>query len=193
VSSNYTNYTDEELVEMLNSGKSSVIRDIFDELYNRYSPKVYTYCRKVFNYNNDIADDIFQDTFAHFFESIIKEKSQVINLSAYLVKIARNLCLNEKARKANENVSLDENDFRSNDKTYEKLEISNILHTVLDTLPEQFREVIIMKEFMDMSYKEISDTLDISLPLIRIRIFRAKTRLREMMSPYIDGLQDLHD
>jgi RNA polymerase sigma-70 factor (ECF subfamily) len=193
VRNNYTNYTDEELVGMLNLGKSTNTRDIFDELYKRYSPKVYTYCRKVLNFNNDLAEDVFQETFVRFFESINSENHQITNLAAYLIKIARNLCLNEKSRKGNENIPLDENEYKYIDKSYEKIEISNILHTALDTLPEQFREVLIMKEFMDMSYQEISDALDTSLPLVRIRIFRAKTKLREIMSPYINGLQDLQD
>jgi RNA polymerase sigma-70 factor (ECF subfamily) len=190
---NYSNYTDEELVEMLNLGKSSNTKDIFDELYKRFSPRVYTYCRKILNYNTELAEDIFQETFIRFFESLKTEKNQVSNLAAFLIKIARNLCLNEKARKSYENIPLEENDYRYIDKSYEKIEISNILHKVLDTLPEQFREVLIMKEFMDMTYQEISDTLETSLPLVRIRIFRAKSKLRELMSPYIDGLQDLQD
>lgn len=183
---NLSGKSDDELVEMLKGSKRES-KEAFGELYDRYSGKLYTYCKKILN-NSEIAEDVFQDTFERFYESARSGKLQISNISAYLTKIARNLCLNEKSRKANENVPIEDKEFSFYDESYENNEMANILHTALDTLPEQFKEVIVMKEFMDMTYQEIADALEVSMPLVRIRVFRAKNKLREVMSPYINDL-----
>jgi RNA polymerase sigma-70 factor (ECF subfamily) len=72
----------------------------------------------------------------------------------------------------------------------ENNEIADILHTSLDALSEENREVIVMKEFMDMSYKDIAIALNLSVSVVRIRIFRGKKKLREIMTPYINDLQN---
>lgn len=180
------NISDEELYGMLSSDRNEA-RKGFDELYKRYSSKVFTYCKKVMG-DTELAEDIFQETFTKFFESASKTKIMT-NVSGYLIKIARNLCLNEKSRRQNKTVPIDERDFKYYENTLENKEMSRILDEALKQLPDQYREVLILKEFMDLSYNEIAAVLDTTLPVIRIRIYRAKNKLREIMYPYIRDLQ----
>lgn len=182
---NLQQLSDEDLCALLNEDKHIAIA-AFDEIYDRYSSNIYTYCHKVMS-NSSVADDIFQDTFAKFFESTKKNK-EVVNLNGFLIKIARNLCINEKNRKYNENVPLEEFQFPVYDNSYANKELTELLETALEALPEDFKEVLIMKEYMDMTYKEIAEATDNTLSNVRIRIYRAKNKLRDIMAPYIKDL-----
>lgn len=174
---------DEELFELFTSDKATA-RAAFDEIYSRYSNKIYTYCKKILN-DSQKAEDVFQDTFTKFYESA-GDGRKMTNVSGFLVKIARNLCLNEKAKKSSQNVSIDDFQFAFDDKSYEKKEINNIINMGLDALPEKYREALILKEFLDMSYQDIAEALGTTLPIIRIRIYRAKAKLREILAPYFE-------
>lgn len=180
---NLKHKTDEELYYLLYEDKQTAKR-AFDEIYSRYSAKVYTYCRKVLN-NAPAADDIFQDTFEKFLESTNVDRNMT-NVAGFLIKIARNLCLNEKDKKYNEMLAIEDFQLPIYDKSFEKKEMNEILNIALDALPEKYREVLILKEFLDFSYQEIADALGSTLPVVRIRIYRAKTKLREILAPYFE-------
>lgn len=175
--------TDEELYDKLSEGKT-VAREAFELLYSRYANRIYTYCRKIMGDERQ-AEDLFQETFARFYEASTKEK-KMTHVAGYLIRIARNLCLNEKQKKVNQGVPLEEFRLIYNDQTINKMEMGEILNMGLDALPENYKEVIVLKEVMGFSYQEIADTLGVSLPLIRIRIHRAKARLREILQPYFE-------
>ncbi len=184
---NLTKKSDEELYFMIKSN-SNVANYAFDEIYNRYSVKIYTYCRKVLK-NTAAADDIFQDTFTNFYESIKKEKTMT-NLNGYLIRIARNLCISEKHKKNNQILNVEDYSIPTYDKSYDNKQLMDLLDTALESLPEIYREVIIFKEFMNMTYNEIAEVLNINMPMVRIRIYRAKSKIREILQPYLEELRD---
>lgn len=176
------NKKDEELYSLISrEDKYSLLA--FEELYNRYSSKIYTYIKKILN-NSIAADDIFQETFVRFYECARKGQ-EMTNIAGFLIKIARNLCLNEKNSKYNSHFDIDDFSFAYYDKSYEKKEINELINMGLDALPTKYREVIVLKEFLDFSYQEIADLLGISLAVVRIRIYRAKSKLREFLAPFL--------
>ncbi len=183
----YKNTTDEQLFLLLKED-GDVARSAFNELYNRHSSRIYTYCRKILN-NSTVANDIFQDTFSRLYEARNTVKS-MSNLSGYLIKTARNLCLNERSRKNYHNLSIEDFQLPIYDKSFEKKELNEVVDIALEALPEQFREVIVLKEFLDMSYAEIAKTLNLTLPVVRIRIYRAKVKLREILAPYFKDYEN---
>lgn len=182
MSNKLQNIKDEELFALISQGEQNSIL-AFEEIYNRYSSKIYTYIRKILR-NSPASDDIFQETFVRFYECA-KNGQKMTNVAGFLIKIARNLCLNEKVAKYNQHLDLDDFVFSFYDKTFEQKEINELINIGLDALPEKYREVIILKEFLDMSYQEIADTLNVTLPVVRIRIYRAKNRLRECLAPFL--------
>jgi RNA polymerase sigma-70 factor (ECF subfamily) len=189
MSKDLTNISDAELYYML-SGSKSESKTAFEELYRRYSPNIYTYCRKVLN-NDPMAEDVFQETFMRFYSSAKKKKDRkMTNVAGYLIKIARNLCLNEKAKKYNDKVSLEDLELPHYDKSYGNRQLNELLQTALDALPKKYREVIVLREYMDMSYKEIAEALDTTMPIVRIRIYRAKGKIKELLAPYFDEIKD---
>jgi len=188
MSKSLKNNTDEELFDLMKSNKNTS-RLAFDELYDRYSSKIYSYCRKIMN-NSPVADDIYQETFTKFFETAQKGK-EMTNVAGYIIRIARNLCLNEKAKKHNDKVALEDYILPSYDKSYGTKQLLDLLDSAIEELPEQYKESLVMKEYMDMSYQEIADNLGITLPIVRIRIYRAKNKLRKVLAPYLNELEKI--
>lgn len=184
---NYKDISDSELYYMLKGSKLDS-KKAFEELYRRYSTNIYTYCRKILN-NDPMAEDVFQETFTRFYESAKKDR-EMTNVSGYLLKIARNLCLNEKSKKYNDKVSLDDLQLPQYDTTYGDKQLNELLQIALDAIPKKYREVIVLREFMGMSYKDIAEALDTTMPVVRIRIYRAKGKIRELLAPYFDEIKD---
>ncbi|MBM2815668.1 MAG: hypothetical protein HW421_2430 [Ignavibacteria bacterium] len=179
----YKTMTDEELYRAM-ADDNAYGRHCFDEIYLRHSSKVYTYCKKVLG-DSDLADDLFQETFIKFFNSS-KSGREMTNVGAFIFKIARNLCLNEKQRKHHTFVPLDELNMPYYDDLSDSKEREQFLQTALDALPRKYREMLILKEYLGLTYNEIADMLETTMATVRIRIYRAKTKLRELLVPYLE-------
>lgn len=160
----------------------------FSELYARYSHRIYGYCMTMLG-NPDEASDIFQDAFVKFFNSA-KKGQQVTNVPGYLFRIARNLCLNHR-RDSKHTVEFDEFEFLSWDASYEKSELINLLQTSIDLLDEDYREALILREIYGLSYAEIAGITEDTVPALRNRVWRAKDKLREILSPYLNEISNL--
>lgn len=178
--------SDEELYAML-CRRDTAAHAAFEELYARHSSRVYTYCRRMLN-NTAPAEDTFQETFVRLYNSAQTERTMT-NVGAYLLRIARNLCLNEKQKKHHSMLPLEEFDFPARHPSYESVELAQIVETAVEALPEEYREVLIFREYLGLSYNEIADVLSTSMPVVRTRIYRAKAYLRNILAPYIEDLQ----
>lgn len=175
--------SDEELFALLQSDKA-IARKAFDEFYHRYADKLFTYCKKILS-EDEIAEDIFQETFLKFFESS-KTNKAMSNVPAFLFRIARNKCLNEKQRKSHTFIPFDEYIYPFDDNTLESNEKTKLLEIALDALMPKYKEVLILKEIVGLSYIEIADIMEVTLPAVRIKIYRAKQKIREQLAPYIE-------
>ncbi|GAB1431173.1 sigma-70 family RNA polymerase sigma factor [Ignavibacteria bacterium] len=178
-------YADAELFAML-SGSTSEAQTGLAMLYDRYSQRIFTYCRKITG-NSSAAEDLLQETFARFFESAKRVRSAE-NVAGYLFAIARNQCLNYKAKRREELVLPEDIELASRDRPYEQQELLDILGRALDLLPDDYREAFILREYNGMSYNEIAETIGVSLDIVKIRLFRAKKKLREILAPYLIDL-----
>ncbi len=177
-------YSDAELFYLMHSDKK--IRDkAFTELYNRLSPRVYAYCRRFIG-DKETAQDVFQETFVKFFESS-KQDRIMTNVPGFILKIARNVCLNYK-RQEEPAVSYEDYMAMNYDNRTEKDELLNLIKTALVLLPDEYREVFILREYEGLSYSEIAEITNTSLAAIKVRIFRAKQRIREILNPYLEDL-----
>lgn len=182
---NFEKYSDTELYNLLSkNAKESELA--FLEIYRRYSGRIYAYCKRFLG-NKEDAMDVFQDTFVRFYHSS-KEIRQMTNLPAFLLRIAKNLCLNHLRQKRQ---SLEVEDYMSSiniENQNDNNEILQIIHNAINQLPEDFREIFILREYQGMSYNEIAQHLNISLSLVKVRLFRAKEKLREILAPIISEL-----
>ena len=178
--------TDLELFGRL-SEDDAVAQAALTVLYRRYSQRIYTYCRKIVS-DNVVAEDLLQETFVKLFDSG-KQGRVVENFPAYLMTIARNLCFTHRARSKRQFVPVEDFHLTSRDVPYEHKELLQLIQTSLELLPDDYREAFVLREYNGLSYAEIADVIGQSVDLVKVRIFRAKKKLREILAPYLDDLK----
>lgn len=182
MSGNKTDNTpDAELFYRL-SGEKEKAEAAFTELYARYGGRVFAYCLRFLG-QRDEAQDVYQETFIRFYESAQKDR-EMTNVPGYLLKIARNLCLNNRRNKK-QTVEFEDYQSLVLPSTIEKTEFLQLITTAMEMLPDEYREVFVLREYEGLSYAEIAEIVDASLSNVKVRIFRAKQKIREILAPYI--------
>lgn len=177
-------YSDLELFAALRQNKNAA-EAAFTELYARYSQRVFAYCLRIIG-NNEDAQDVFQDTFLKFFKSA-QEHNIMTNVSAYIIKIARNLCLNYKRNKKY-NLNIEDFHISTNDNGYEQKEMLELIGAALECLDFEYKEAFILRLYHGLSYQEISDITGDSITTVKNRFWRAKEKVKNILSPYLQDL-----
>lgn len=167
----------------------------FEDLVNAYKQKAY-YVALGFVGNHEDALDLSQDAFVKAFKAI---KTFDLNspFFPWFYKIIKNHCLNyikKNQRVRNDSLEeLEEETFAQfeDDKPtprdqYEEGETRLNLWRAIDRLKPDFREIIIMKHFHNLSYKEIAEALNIPIGTVMSRLFNARQELRELMTELLD-------
>ncbi len=165
-----TKLTDEELVAAYANGENSA----FDTLLKRHETRVFSYILHIVK-NKDIADDIFQETFVKAIMTIKQGRyTEHGKFSAWLTRIAHNLIIDHYRQERTENsVSSDEEDFdmlnrrELCDGTVEDFivseQIDEDVRRIVMALPDTQREVLVMRYYRNMSFKEIADATRVSI------------------------------
>lgn len=178
-------YSDSNLYALL---RTEAAEGAFGELYARYSPIVYSYCLRVMS-DRDKAYDIFQDTFMRFYQSAERHPT-LDNVKGYLLTIARNLCLNEKKRASSQTVEFDENLYDPGvSRQAERKEMLKLIEMALELLPNDMREAFVLREYQGLSYKEMTVVLDIKLETAKVRVFRARQKIKDILQPYMKEMK----
>ena len=174
-------YTDDRpLIEAFQQGDDFA----FVALYNRHKAAVYTYCVKMV-LDKDLAKDILQETFIRVFEN----RDRLLNAGsfrAWLFTIARNQCLNN-LRRGHRQVSLEDagSEVLSTPEmpivALEKSEQVDLVNGFLSRLKDDYREVVILREYQNLSYEEIAAITRSTLSAVKSRLFKARRKLAELM------------
>jgi RNA polymerase sigma factor (sigma-70 family) len=178
--------TDNELLIALKGDKKSSEK-AFAEIYARYSFRVYAYCLRVMGTNED-AQDVFQETFLNFYNTS-KTIEKVENMAGLLLKIARNICINNKRSKVS-HLNIDDFSVLDNSSSME-LENKELLHliaTALELLDFEFREAFVLRQYQGFSYKEISDITGVNISTVKNRVWRAKDKIKNILTPYLEDM-----
>ncbi len=135
-----------------------------------------------------LCEDVVQTVFLKFYENVdfIRDKEST---KSWLFTTARNevfsIYRKKKVRKIVHPVE-DEEEFRVNENSitedYEMKEIKELLQIELDDLPDEQREIYLLKEYGQLSYKEISDTLGIDEGLVKSRLYKTRQKLINRLS-----------
>lgn len=154
----------------------------FVELYNRYRRRVYAYCVRMVS-SQEMADDLFQEVFVRV--SRKRHRFEAGSFSAWLFAIARNLCLNA-LRDTVTHVALDDvqDTLQTAADEAEYDQSLELLKEAIDQLPNDLREPLVLRVYSGLSYQEISDLTETKLATVKVRIFRAKQRLHDILAPY---------
>ncbi len=178
---------DNELVNLLKSSKKDS-EMAFKVLYKRYAPIVNAYCMRVLNNKSD-AEDIFQETFTRFYENVRPDHSSN-NIIGFLIRIARNLCLNHKRNKR-EYISIEDYELNNQpNQDYEKKELLELITMALNLIDFEYREAFVLREYNDLSYSEIADICNISEINAKSRVFRAKQKIKNILMPYLKDISE---
>ena len=176
--------TDEELVEAFQGGDLSA----FDLLVRRWDRKIQGAIFRIMG-TEDEERDLCQETFLKAYRALGAFKGES-RFSSWLYQIALNLCRDRmRRRKGRTMVSLDDLDedgaaFVSRDRPsaldlVEQGDLSRAVAAAVAALPEEQREVIILKEYQDLTFLEIAETLDVPLSTVKTRLYRGLGQLRQ--------------
>lgn len=162
--------------------------DAFSVLYDRYHARVGRYCIALLGKNEGY--DAFQETFLRFY-NIAQEKS-VENIHAMLTTIARNVCLNLK-RNRKPTVVLEDNELQFNSTPsasgqFEQQELMRLVEIGLEYLEFDVREAFVLRHYQELSYQEIALLTGVPETTVTKRLWRAKERLKHVLSPFINDL-----
>ncbi len=182
----FRTYSDDELCRLVADGGTTG-RKAFEELYARLSPRVFKYCLRVLG-DRELAADVFQETFVRFYKSVSRQRP-MWNTIGFIIKIARNLCLSARSSKHFGTMPLEDLHLAPSVTNYEKQELLDIVQSAVETLPIDFREVLVLREYDGIPYPEIAEMLNLPLTTVKIRVFRAKDKIRKILAPYINDLQ----
>lgn len=146
----------------------------FDALLRRYKTRVFSYINNIVK-NDDVADDIFQETFVKVITTIRQGRYQEDGkFASWIMRIAHNLIIDHYRQEKSENtVTTDNEEYdllnkpEFSDISIEELMIDRQIHEdvrrIVDALPEAQREVLQMRFYRDMSFKEIAEATNVSI------------------------------
>lgn len=189
----YAKLTDDRLVALYQEGDYTA----FDELLARCQDRVYQYLYFMLN-DEDAANDAFQDTFVRAIMALREGRyRQNGQFRSWLLRVARNLVIDKfRGDKARRTTPLEMEDAQGettvdvlNTAAYSEpdVEMATVLSEsaedvkmMINRLPEEQREVIIMRFYQELSFKEIADLTDVSINTALGRMRYAMINLRRM-------------
>ncbi len=184
-----TRLSDDKLVAAYACGDNQA----FDILLKRHQSKVFSYILSIVK-NRDVADDLFQETFVKAIMTIKQGRyAESGKFSAWISRIAHNLIIDYYRQEKAENVvsSDDENIDILNRKdlcehNIEDAMVSSQIHCdirkIIDALPDNQREVLMMRFYRDMSFKEIAEATKVSINTALGRMRYAIMNMRRIAS-----------
>lgn len=185
---NLRTQTDETLLRLYIDGNNSA----FDVLLKRYESKVFTYLLYSVR-TQELAEDLFQDVFIKIITTLRQKKyTEYGKFSSWVMRIAHNLVIDYFRQSKNDNtVSNDEIEFdlfaNSSLGLEDSIETQMIDKQTLDEvkgliglLPQGQRDVVLMRFYQDLSFKEIADITGVSINTALGRMRYAIINLRKL-------------
>jgi RNA polymerase sigma-70 factor (ECF subfamily) len=178
--------TDEELVAAFQGGDAAA----FDVLVGRWDRRIHGAIYRVVGPDED-ARDLCQEAFLKAYRGLGTFKMEA-RFSSWLYQIAINVCRDRlRRRRGKISVSLDEvEESRAGGlragapSPLELVEARDLRHLVaaaMATLSAEEREVVILKEYLDLTFPEIAETLDVPLSTVKTRLYRGLAQLRHQL------------
>jgi len=179
---------DQELVQAYIQGDQAAI----ESLINRHRSKVYTYILLTIK-NQQLAEDLFQETFIKVIQSLRGGKYRDNGrFLSWVIRIAHNLIIDHfRKEKQMNSVSNDDtevdlfNSKKLSDDNIEELIINSQIKTeiriLINELPEDQREVVLLRHYGGLSFKEIADQTDVSINTALGRMRYALINLRKLI------------
>lgn len=179
------NRSDEHLLQLALEGDGAC----FGELAERWQRRIFSFvCRYVGNVEE--AQDLTQDTFAKAYQNLDR-LTDPSRFSSWLYKIALNECRMKFRRRRNfshvplaeqgESDGIDIVDAVTPERHLAEKERGEALRQAFEVLPEEQRSVILMKEYQNLKFQEISEIMNVPLSTVKSRMYLGLKTLRRVM------------
>jgi RNA polymerase sigma-70 factor (ECF subfamily) len=169
--------------------------DAFEQLIERHQTLVAGTVARMLGSNSDV-DDIAQQVFIRVWRSASRYVPRA-KFTTWLLKITRNLVFNELRRSKRHayvpmqpDPEMEELPFKdavdqAPDALLLEAELQRKIEEAILSLPESQRMALILRRYEDLSYEQIAEILDLSVPAVKSLLFRARTELRKQLSKYL--------
>ncbi len=169
--------SDERLIVLIRRGNHSA----FEALVSRYQSRLLAFCRHMLGSRED-AEDVLQEVFAASFNAILAD-DRAINVRPWLYRIARNRSLNHLRRVQaigvdSMDVHLSEGGATTADKVHKREEF-RLLVVDVQELPETQKTALLLREIDALSYEQIAEVMDTTIPSVKSLLVRARVSLAE--------------
>jgi RNA polymerase sigma-70 factor, ECF subfamily len=177
---------DRHLIEEFQAGDEFA----FVSLYNRYKGPIYAFCYKMMG-DREQARDVMQETFLRVYENRDRLTSTKA-FKSWIFTIARNQCLNQIRKDRREVPLTDEGEIASlkTDSPASRLEKSERIALVtrhINALKPDYKEVIVLREYQNMSYEEIAAVTRSTISAVKSRLFKARRKLAILIEPLLEN------
>ena len=168
---------DDRLIAMARAGNPGA----FEAIVDRYQGRLLGFCRQMLGSTED-AEDVLQEVFVNAYRAMLADERE-INLRPWLYRIARNRCLNHLRKPtADAQESMDMvpavEAASTAEKVHNREEFRQLL-TDVGKLPETQRSALLLREMDAMSYEEIAQAMETSVPSVKSLLVRARISLAE--------------
>ena len=169
--------SDERLIALVRRGNPHA----FEALVARYQSRLLAFCRHMLSSKED-AEDVLQEVFAAAFNAILADERE-INVRPWLYRIARNRSLNHLRRTQavgvdSMDIHLSEGGLTTADKVHKREEFRLLIADVQD-LPETQRTALLLREIDALSYEQIAEAMETTVPSVKSLLVRARVSLAE--------------
>jgi RNA polymerase sigma-70 factor, ECF subfamily len=182
---------DIRLMQLVSAGETGA----FEELVERHQRLVVGTVARMLGSNSDV-EDIAQQVFVRVWKSA-KRYVPRAKFTTWLLKITRNLVFNEMRRRsrhaqlplqvASEDEERPIKDERATapDASLLEQELQRAIETAIAQLPPTQRMAVVLRRYDELSYEQIAEVLDQSVPAVKSLLFRARTELRVRLGRYL--------
>ena len=188
--------SDSSLIARFLSGDTTA----FETLINPYRQRLYSYLCRMLG-DSEAAKDLFQDVVVNVLNALPKYQEQR-KFSNWLFSIAHNLAMNYIQKQKQKSAIILENTFSDTDsemlnawadesfspeEILKKKELQDILKTAIEKLPTEQKQILLLREYSGLPFKEIAQMLDCPLNTVLGRMRYALLNLRKIIHQEIGG------
>ena len=162
-----------------------VREELFDQVYESLYPMLFRIAYRITG-SSSKAEDLCHEAFIKYWQR--SEPLPDLDQTRYwLIRVLKNISLNYEKKRSRERLAygrLQKNTpqySKATDQEFFKEETRSIVQQALNKLPEKMRMVLVLKEYGDLNYKEIAKILGISEGNVKVRAFRARERLAQLL------------
>jgi RNA polymerase sigma factor (sigma-70 family) len=167
----------------------------FERLVEKHQTLVAGTVARMLASNSDV-EDVAQQVFVRVWKSARRYVPRA-KFTTWLLKITRNLVFNEMRRRKRhaatplqiepdgEEMQLKDERGQTPDAALLEVELQGAIESAIADLPETQRMAVVLRRYEELSYEQIADVLDQSVPAVKSLLFRARTELRQKLRTYL--------